>query len=547
MTALSSDGVLLAGGEPASESLALEIRGLNKTFGTAQVLHNIDLKVEHGSVHALLGANGSGKSTIIKCLAGVYRPDSGGEIRLNGVALPSTYPPSQAHTFGMTFVHQDLGLLPRLSLSDNLGLTNGFPRRLSMLTDRRELRNRALALMAQVSLDLDPDGLVEDLSSTQKTLLAIARAIGSSAANTSCLILDEPTASLPGSDAEILFDAVRSISSRGVAVVYVSHRMEEIFDLCDRVTVLSDGRVTANGSMGSFTRRELIDVIVGEALGASIASKPAAQAETVDHSDTVLEVKNLSGSKVKDVSFDIGRGEVVGIAGLAGSGRSELARLVACSQRASGGQVNLEGRPLRSLKGAIRAGVGYVPEDRRAEGCILTMPVSSNLTLPSLRELTTWRVLNKSRERKLVTSLMGRFAVRPDVPTMPMSTLSGGNQQKVVLAKWMHRQPRLLVLDEPVQGIDVGARHEIQQHLRDAGSRGAAVLVIDSEFENLLELCHRVLVLDRGRVTHDLPVGELSLTSLVSAVFDVESDAHKPAGDSRTALTATPEDKQDPS
>lgn len=506
---------------------ALATRGLTKSFTGRVVLSDLDIDVQRGEIHALLGQNGSGKSTFIKCLAGVYKRD-GGEIAVAGRELPRSYPPNAAAKFGLAFVHQDLGLALDMSIADNLGIVRGFHRR-GPLVNRRAQHESAARTLDFLGVKASPLTLVRDLPVTARTLVAIGRAIDvGDAAQLSCLVLDEPTASLPDADAHQLFDAVRQLASLGVGVVYVSHRLEEIERLADKVTVLRDGRRISTHNVADVTRGSLVD----EMLGTGTKTTAGRAEPSVSHGYHIpadkrrtLRVDALSGPRVTDVSFTVEPGEIVGVAGLAGSGRSELCRLLFGAQRARGGRVWLGPEPVDQLSMAavIRRGLAYIPEDRRGQACLMRMSVRENLTIlhpPRRRGL-----IDRSGERRLATAAVERFDIRPRDSEASVGTLSGGNQQKVMLAKWFGNMPSVVILDEPVQGIDVGAKAEVFEHLRHVAEGGAAVVVVDSDFDNMSDLCSRVLIMRHGRLVGELAGSAITTAAITRATFGVSEEA----------------------
>jgi ribose transport system ATP-binding protein len=504
---------------------ALSVQHLSKSFGQRRVLSDVSFDIPPGKVHALLGQNGSGKSTLIKCLAGVHKPDPGGSVRVGGKLLPHSYPPSQSKRHHLAFVHQDLGLIADMTVMENLALGEGFKRRGPFIR-WRDQRRQAQRLLSDFALRINPNTLIRDLPITQRTLLAIARALqttgGRTAGELACLVLDEPTAALPDHDAEVLFAAISRVTKAGVAVAYVSHRLEEVFRLADSVSVLRDGRLTLTSLLADLTRRSLVAEIIGDR--ESSARETSHATKTHLHAprstEPVLVVQKLCGRRVQEVSFTLSKGELVGVAGLAGSGRSELARLLFGVQPHSAGTALVKGEPFAPVtpRQAMDRGVALVPEDRRREGCVLTMNVSENMTLASPSK-TALGTLDLAAERRWVFDAIRELDIRPPDPDETISSLSGGNQQKVVLAKWFARNPTILMLDEPVQGVDVGAKADIFQLLRSAAARGTALLVIDSDFDNLVELCDRVLVLSNGRIIDELSGETLTAANISSATF----------------------------
>jgi ribose transport system ATP-binding protein len=505
---------------------ALSTRGLTKSFAGRAVLSDLDYDVHKGEVHALLGQNGSGKSTLIKCLAGVYRPESG-EISVGGRVLPSAYPPSAAKRFGLAFVHQDLGLALNMTIADNLGIGRGF-HTVGPLVRGREQNDEARRILDFLGVKATPQTLVRDLPVTARTLVAIGRAIDLSQVDRlSCLVLDEPTAALPDSDAHLLFDAIRQLTKQGVGVVYVSHRLEEIERLADRVTVLRDGRKIGTHAIADITRKALVDEILGERDAVRTTAAPVrSSARPRDPgAGPALRAESLTGVRVQDVSLSLRAGEIVGLAGLAGSGRSELCRLLFGAQRLESGRIWIGGEELRKPSPArsIRRGVAYIPEDRRGAACLLRMTVRENLTL--LRPPVRRGLIDRARERRAAKDAIARFDVRPSNSEALVSSLSGGNQQKVMLAKWFENQPGVIILDEPVQGVDVGAKAQVFEHLTHAAARGAAVLVVDSDFENLTQLCSRVLILRHGVLAGELTGDAIETSAITHATFGVSEEA----------------------
>jgi ribose transport system ATP-binding protein len=511
-----------------SSTPALSVQSVGKTFAGVRVLRDVSFTIAPGEVHALLGQNGSGKSTLIKCLAGVHRPDPGGVVHVAGAQLPSSYPPNDARTFGLAFVHQDLGLIDDMTVAENLALGTGFETSGPLIAWRRQ-RVHATAILEEFGLSISPGATIRELPVTARTLLAIARAFQArrDGAELSCLILDEPTAALPDNDAELLFAAIRRVTESGVGVGYVTHRLEEVFRLADRASILRDGRLVETLTVGDTTPRGLFTAIVGERSAAS-ADTGERGSRFVPDADAapILRVEGLSGRRIRRADLAVQAGEIVGVAGLAGSGRSELARLIFGSQHTTDGTRRIGDVVLNrpSPREAMDAGIAMVPEDRRRDGCVLTMSVSENLTLARM-DTNRAGMLDLRAERRRVSNDIASFDIRPADPRRAVGTLSGGNQQKVVLAKWLARSPRLLILDEPVQGVDVGAKAEIFALLRQAAARGTAVLVIDSDFDNLATISDRVVILRDGRLVEQLTGAQITTQNMSLATFGVDDDS----------------------
>jgi ribose transport system ATP-binding protein len=492
--------------QDAAPPAAVEISELSKTFGRQRALDAVSVSFAPGAISALLGQNGSGKSTLIKILAGVYEPDAGGEVRIWGEAVGLPLNPKVARERGLHFVHQDLGLVQDMTIAENVGITNGFgPRRLGRIR-WGGLRRDTEALLERFGLSVDARRLVSTLSAAEQTQLAIARAFAESASDDVAgarriLVLDEPTAALPREEVEMLFTAVRRAREANACVLYVTHRLDEVFELADRVVVLRDGRVAIDRPLAGMSQSAIIEAIVGEELE---ALQRAELSEPAD--DVILQLEGLSARRLGDVSLEVREGEVVGIAGLRGSGRSELARVVAGAQRPTGGGLAIGGRRVGSYgpRQALRRGIAYVPEERRRLGAIGAMSVRENVTLPRTRDYFRGGVFRHRAERRDVTTWISALGVMPRAPEMQLGKLSGGNQQKSILAKWFRVGPRLLVLDEPTQGIDVGAKAEILGLIKDKAQDGTSTLLISSEFSELAAVCHRVVVLRDGRVAGEL-------------------------------------------
>lgn len=500
---------------------ALEVRGLSKTFGAFRALKDFSFDIQAGEIHALVGENGCGKSTTVKCLSGYHTPDPGAEIVVGGQPLQTPFGPDQVGAAGMSFVHQDIGLIPSLSVVANLSL--GHPARTGFgwrLRERAEIEE-ARELLGRLGHDnIDPRALVKDLSVAARTVVAIARCLRSANA-AKLLVLDEPTAALPRPDIARLFAAFRRAAAQGLGILYISHHLDEIFEVCDRVTVLRDGAKVATESTSQITQNELVGLMIGRSTDAFYP-----QVETTVREDVVLRGDRLSGNRVQEVSLSLHRGEIAGVAGLLGSGKSELGRLLFGSQRLTSGTVERDGRPLklRSAADGIRAGIAMVPANRRRDGVFMLETLTDNVTFPDLADQNILARVPRRRRRALTESLLKSFTVRPADPNRLFALLSGGNQQKAVLAKWMHREPAILVLDEPTQGIDIGAKAQVYRLLEQAAADGMALIIISEEFEDLAHLCDRVLIMRAGRIVAELQ-GDALTGENVSAVVYQEASA----------------------
>jgi ribose transport system ATP-binding protein len=481
--------------------LVLRVTRLSKTYAT-RVVDEVDWVLRPGRVHALLGGNGSGKSTLLKMIAGVVAPDPGGVIELGGVPHASVdYGPATAAAAGLRFVHQDLGLVDDLSLADNFALATGYPRTRLGGIDDRALARHVGAQLERRGLALDPRQPVRTLRPTERTLVAIARAFDGVDSESATLVLDEPTASLPVDEVAHLFATIRELRELGHSIVFVSHRLGEVAEIADDVTILRDGSVVGDGPISEFSEKRIVELIAGHTRDEAPARAAAPAAST----SPVLSVRGLSAGPLRDLDLDVRPGEIVGVAGLVGSGRSSLLRGIFGDLRAAG-TVSVDAALVaNSTTGAsVRAGIALVPEDRQRDAAYLDRPVWENLSAVILKRYRRLGRLSSRRERADAPAAMAEFRVRAPSAGVPLAALSGGNQQKVIVARWLRADPRVILLDEPTQGVDAVARDEIHVLIRGAAERGAAVVVVSSDLEELEQLSHRVIVLQGGRITDDL-------------------------------------------
>jgi ABC-type sugar transport system ATPase subunit len=470
----------------------LEVRGLTKAFLGVQALDDVSFSVAPGEVLALIGENGAGKSTLIRILSGAHAPDAG-EVLVDGRAA-TIDGPAASEALGIRTVYQELNLFPDLTVAENL-VFNDYPG--GRVVRWRSVRREAQAFLRSLGLEVDVDARVRELSVAEKQMLEIAKSLRR---NTSLLILDEPTAVLGGDDVDQLLDLVRGLKDRGVSVIFVSHRLDEVFGLADRYVVLRDGRLTGAGAIADVDHDALVSKMVGRAF---TRRERYVNAEL---GDVVLEVEHLTRAGVlDDISFSVRAGEVVGIAGLRGAGRTELARAVYGADPVTSGQVRLRGRVLKVKDplAAIRAGVGLVPEERKSQGAFLGLSTASNIAVVAGLKRRS-RLVRPAREREIAQRRIRELRIKVPGPATLVGTLSGGNQQKVVLAKWLEAGVDVLILDEPTRGIDIGAKQEIYDLIRALCTQGLAVIVISSELPEVLALSHRVLVMHHGRITAEL-------------------------------------------
>lgn len=484
------------GGEPL-----VRVRGLRKHFGGTLALDSVDLDIHRGSVLALLGANGAGKSTLIKVLAGVHHADAG-EVTVAGHPLGS-----HGAARGMSFIHQDLGLVAWMTVAENIALGTGYPRRRGLISWRLA-RERCADALRTVAGHLDPDTRIADLAPAERALVAIARALATRA---ELIVLDEPTATLPAADCARLFDVLHALRDRGRAILYVSHRLDEVYRVADAFAVLRDGRVIDRGALADHSPARLVRAIVGsEPAGHAQAARPAPGPH-------LLSLDGVRTSATGRVGFRLGAGEILGLVGLTGAGHSELGRALAGARPLLGGRVLLDGRPYRppTVADALASGVGFVAGNRQEEGCAPGLTVRENfLANPRAAGVRAWHWTSPRRERAEAAALIDRFSVRPRDTEAPFAALSGGNQQKVVVGRWLRGNLRLLVLEEPTAGVDVGAKAVIHQLLDDALASGLAVLLISTDFEEVATVCHRALVFVRGSVGAELAGPALTIAEL---------------------------------
>jgi rhamnose transport system ATP-binding protein len=473
----------------------LRVEHAAKSFGSVQALGDASIELYTGEAHGLVGENGAGKSTLVKVLAGVYRPDSGRllldgeELRLGG--------PADARAAGIAVIYQEPTLFPDLSVAENIFMGRQ-PLARGRRIDPRELRRRVEALMERLGVPLDPSRPARGLSIADQQIVEIAKALSFEAR---VIVMDEPTAALSGAEVERLFSVARALRAQGTAVLFISHRLDEVFALCQRVTVMRDGRQVFTGPLEGLTRDDLVRRMVGRELSAMFPKQAATRG------DVALSVRRLTREGVfTDVSFDVRHGEIVGLAGLVGAGRSEVARAVFGIDRRDAGEVVVEGRrlPPVSPTAAMAAGMGYVPEDRRAQGLVMDLSIARNTSLASLGRLRRGLFIRGADERRLAADWAARLRLKLARLSDPAWALSGGNQQKLVLAKWLARRPSVLIVDEPTRGIDVATKAEVHRLLSDLAGQGVAILMISSELPEILGMADRVLVMHEGRLSAEL-------------------------------------------
>ncbi len=489
--------------------MTLTVSHLRKAYGAVQAVTDASLTVEPGQAVAIMGANGAGKSTLMNMLGGLVSPD-GGTITLDGQAL-HLISPASAIAAGIAFVQQELSVFPTMTVAENICIGD-FPRRAGRV-DKHAMRAEAAALLTALGAHLHPDTPVADLSTGERQMIEIARA---ARRKPRVLIFDEPTSSLAAAEKARLFDLIKVLKAQGVAILYITHFVGEIFEICDRVMVMREGRSVADRAIGDVTKGDVVKLMLGE-IGSQTRLVPASH----QPGPPVLQVRNLaSPHRIEDASFTLHAGEIVGLWGLLGSGRTELARGLLGLDGAVTGQIGfgLEGRTAPILPQDLRRHVAFVTEDRRGEGLLLPFSVADNVALPNLRDLSFGPgLVSRAKVRALATRLIGQLSIKVSGPAQKAGTLSGGNQQKVVFAKWLASRPRLLILDEPTRGLDLAAKGDILRLTTDLAAAGATVLLISSGLEELMRVCHRYLVMSERRIVAELP-GTATESQLIDAL-----------------------------
>jgi len=474
---------------------SLQMEGITKSFGPVKALQNVTFSLRPATIHALVGENGAGKSTLMKTLAGVHLPDSG-RILVNGEPVVFREPADSLRA-GIAMIHQELALAEDLSVMENIFLgvypSRGFPG----WVDFKKMENAARELIERFSFDLEPRALVSKLSTAECQAVEILKAL---ARNSKILVLDEPTSSLSEKDASRVVDTLKNLRSKGLSIIYISHRLEEVKTLADDITVLRDGSVVHSSSAAGFTIEDIVRHMVGRPLSDYFPKRESRLGETS------FRLENISTNKIREIDLEIKSGEVVGMAGLMGAGRTEVAEAIFGIDTLSTGKVYLNGKQvsIRSPQEAIRSGIAFLTEDRKRTGLCLELACSWNVTLPVLDRLGMASFINPDREEKIVTGNISRLHIKWKGPKAPASSLSGGNQQKLLIARWLLAEAKLVIFDEPTRGIDVGAKREVYEWLNLLAGEGKAILVISSELPELLGITDRILVMRHGALAGNL-------------------------------------------
>jgi len=497
------------------EEFRLTMRGISKTYGSAAALQNVDFSVKPGEVHALIGENGAGKSTLLNILSGVRLADSG-EISVNGIAVQMKNPLS-ARQAGIAMIHQELQHVPELSVAQNMFLGRPLTRAVGLWVDKQAQLARAALLLKQLDPTIDPAAPIKSLKVSQQQIVEIARALLDDA---KVIAMDEPTSSLTPREFDRLAELIGDLKAMGVSLIYVSHKMNEIFRVCDRATIMRDGRQVGVVNICDENEESIVARMVGRKI-----EKLAHNAWVTDRE--VLRVENLArGSEISPASFSVRAGEVLGIAGLVGAGRTELLKLIAGLDKRSGGSVWVNGQPVRNhdVSAAIRAGIGLVPEDRKKEGIIKARAVKMNMALPSLRQFTRAGLVSTEKLNRAAQEVMSDLKLRPLDIEKTIGTLSGGNQQKVIIGRWVAADANVFLFDEPTRGIDIGAKSEIYNLIEKLAQAGKAIVVVSSEMTEIIRISDRVLVMREGKITRELTGDAITEENIARyAINDLES------------------------
>ena len=513
----------------------VQIRNMTKSFGGVTVLRDVNLDIVQGEIHGLVGENGSGKSTFVKIIAGLYAPDEGSACTIWG--QPVGFPIAQAQQRGIAIIHQDLALSDRMSVSENIGISSGYGA--ATLGRYRRGRERATVrgLIADFGLRLEPDVIVGTLGPAERSMVAILRALRllrehqatHAGRDKQMLILDEPTAALTQEESQRLLSLIRGLAERGTAVLFIGHRLQEVLAVCDRISVLRSGSLVQTVEAAQTNESDLVRLMLGYELGAFYPER-----HTPDRTREVLTVEGLTATTVQDLTFKTYRGEILGISGLAGMGQDELPYLLFGALRRKSGVVRVEGKPIAaSITASSAARVALVPGNRQRDAIWMAGTATENLTLPFLRKFAGRGLLSRRTETGFSGGEMRRFGVRPVFPSQQMAQFSGGNQQKIVLARWLQTRPKVLLLHEPTQGVDAGAKKELFQLIREAADDRTAVVIFSSDIEEIANMCHRVLILRHGVLTAEIPQHQLSEDRIMA-----ESQRHSSAD----TLVSTPSD-----
>lgn len=487
----------------------VQMRGISKAFSGNRVLENVEFEILPGEVHALMGENGAGKSTLMKILTGIYERDAG-TVLVRGKEVQFKNTKEAEHT-GIAVIHQELNIIPYLSVTENMFLGKELTIGKTGIIKYKEMKTKTREYLNRLGIDIDPDVEAGTLSVGQQQMIEIARAV---AANTEVLIMDEPTAALTDREIHALFQVINSLREQGVGIVYISHRMDEIFEICDRISVLRDGQFIGTKAIPETNFDEIVKMMVGRQLGERFPERVS------ELGSTRLQVENLSSKgSFEGISFSVKQGEILGVAGLMGAGRTEIMEAIFGYRSISSGKVFIDGKEtnIKSPYEAIQHGIGFITEDRKNEGLVLGLSVRENFTLTNFSSVSNKGVISDKKEEEFVEDLIQKLHVKTASQHLSVKSLSGGNQQKIVIGKWLGIQPKILILDEPTRGVDVGAKKEIYQLMNELTKQGVAIIMVSSELPEILGMSDRVLVIHEGKVSATLSRNEADQEKIMQA------------------------------
>ncbi|MFC7062198.1 sugar ABC transporter ATP-binding protein [Halobacillus seohaensis] len=492
----------------------LEMKNISKTFPGVKALDEVQLEVKKGEVHALIGENGAGKSTLIKILAGLHKPDPGAEFYFEGQKAEINKP-IDATLKGVSIIYQDLSLFPNLTVAENIYIGHDSGKMPWKKVNWKKIKETAKKALQELNIEIDLNTRVEQLSIAQQQMIEIARAL---AFDSKLIVMDEPTSSLSSGEVEKLYKIVDKLSAKGISIIFVSHKLRELFRVSDRFTVLRDGKYVGSYDIEDIDESMLIKLMVGREV-----TYEKNEAE-VEPGDVIFEVKDFSKQgNFKDISLQVREGEILGITGLVGSGRTELAQSIFGINKRDEGSLALYGKPINinSSEEAVKKGVAYVPEARQTQGLVLGQSVINNMSLPIIDKLRNkFKLIDRNIEVEMANQYVKSLDVRPALPELPASKLSGGNQQKVVIGKWLSAQPKILIIDEPTNGIDIGAKTEIHKLLRRLANEGIGVIMISSELPEVLAVSDRIVVMRNGRISGEMNVGEATQEKIMNYALE---------------------------
>jgi len=493
----------------------MQMKKITKSFPGVNALEEVDLEAYAGEVLALLGENGAGKSTLMKILSGVYKKDDG-QIFLEGKEV-SIQGIKDAEALGIAIIHQELSLFRNLTVYENIFLGNEITNSFTGKLNKSLMKKRTVEYLKEIGCTLNPNTIIKDINVGEMQMVEIVKAVSK---KSKIIVMDEPTTALTDVETQKLFEVMRKLKSQGIAIIYITHRMDEIFEICDKVEVLRDGKYIGSTDVDKVTKDDLITMMVGRKLDEQF---PHIE---MPSGDTMLEIKGLSyGNRIKDISFDVKKGEILGLAGLMGAGRTEVAKLIFGEFKKSSGEILIEGKKveINSPKAAIKAGIAYLSEDRKQEGLNLNMTTGQNMTLCALKQYENkFLMIDSKKEREATKEYIKKLSIKTTGPDQIIKNLSGGNQQKVIISKWLMINPNILIVDEPTRGIDVGAKKEIYEILNKLKQEGKAIIVISSDMPEILGITDRIIVMNEGRITGEIKRSEASQEAVMKYALNIK-------------------------